>query len=440
MYDSRGRKVKVFKVGETVAWSPAPEAMSPASRRKNRQEKSLSGQTFEYRSKRGPLALNGRLYRGKLLVSYSGKDAAIINIVALEDYVRGVVGCEIGSLAPPETLKAQAVIVRTYAFANRQKHGKEGCDVCDKEHCQVYGGVKGERPSIDKAVQETRGIVMISGGQPISTMYHATCGGMTSDNEKVFGGSPKSYLRRVKCNYCKGAQNYRWSRRIQSDILKKNLEKEGIRFSYINKVSIRSQAYLDRVDQIVFDTDRGSIPVKGTTFRRLFNLPSTTFVIDSQYRADERPGCPQPSAPSVPNIQTKYQFLIRSRILGSNEDQGPPQLVIQTCSGLRRITKPKSGWTIIDVVCMTDNSNDSTKSEVIKELPVSSLDTNVKTKLPLIREENKQSNQLSILGRGYGHQIGLCQAGALALGKINWSYRQILAFYYSKVALRVLKY
>lgn len=47
---------------------------------------------------------------------------------------------------------------------------------------------------------------------------------------------------------------------------------------------------------------------------------------------------------------------------------------------------------------------------------------------------------IELFGRGYGHQVGLCQSGAIELGKREWSYRQILAYYYSNVALRSLDY
>ena len=185
-----------------------------------------NGETLLLQGTKAIVELNGKLYRGVLQISFSADGALIVNHVGIEDYLRGVVGSEIGSRSPAESIKAQTVIARTYAYASRGKHKAEGADVCDSTHCQVYSGVSAERDTIDPAVAGTRGIVMISDGEPIATLYHATCGGMTSDNDKVYGGAPRSYLRRVQCPFCGAGINYRWSRSIGIEKLKSALRQE----------------------------------------------------------------------------------------------------------------------------------------------------------------------------------------------------------------------
>jgi len=61
------------------------------------------------------------------------------------------------------------------------------------------------------------------------------------------------------------------------------------------------------------------------------------------------------------------------------------------------------------------------------------------TQVPAMQRRGPLSS-IELFGRGYGHQVGLCQSGAIELGKREWSYRQILAHYYSNVALRSLDY
>lgn len=427
-YDEKNRRVRTFRSGETFTWTVAQESVQPkkksrlASRRKT-PSSSLAGRRMRFKAKRGTLSVNGRPYRGIIEVSFGKSGAAVVNHVGIEDYTKGVVGSEIGSLSPAESLKAQAVIARTFAIANRGKHGKDGFDLCDREHCQVYGGVKAERQTVTAAVDSTRGIVMISDGVPVSAMYHATCGGMTSDNEKVYGGAPTKYLRRVKCAYCKAGTKYRWQKHIDLDMLRSALGKEGLSFSRLYSVEAVSPAPLDRVDQIKLRTDKGELRVKGTTFRRLFNLPSTTFIVPTIDYSQSFAGPTAGHASRSPASGAARKALLPTEavsLFAGGKITGPSQMIVQTSTGIRRARRPSSGW-------------------IVESGRRQSLDTSVKPGLSL-KAGVRELTGIELSGRGYGHQVGLCQAGAIELGKRRWSYRQILALYYSRVALRQLRY
>jgi stage II sporulation protein D len=419
--------------------------------------------------------IDGRPYRGAVELRVMPAGIAVINEVGIEDYLRGVVGAEISSLSPLETLRAQAVIARTYAVANRGKHGKDGFDLCAREHCQAYGGVKAERPVIDGAVRDTRGIIMISDGVPISTLYHATCGGMTSDNEKVFGGSPTSYLRRVKCPFCKAGTNYRWRREIRASAILARLREEGYAASRLWRVQLDSPAPLDRVDRLTFFTDRGPIPIKGTTFRRWFDLPSTTFQLARATPTARPAPARQPLAAATP-ARSHASHAAPSKLSppsGSHPQPGtelrspsqgyalprprlttlpeptPTALVVQSGAGLVRARRPPGGWMVLALAAAAPEqpaTDAASRSGPLASPATPSrgeplpppLDASGTQDLVLDRESGDPI--IPLLGRGYGHQVGLCQAGAVELGRRQWSYRQILAFYYSNVALRRLQY
>ena len=263
--NQRGRRVKSLRPGQVFSWE-LPEA----GRKKRRTEH--IGETLFLQGSKAILEVNGKKYRGSLQINFSAKGAIVVNHIGIEDYLRGVIGSEIGARAPAESIRAQTVIARTYAYASRGKHGADGADVCDSTHCQVYSGVSAERDTIDPAVAATRGIVMISDGKPIATLYHATCGGMTSDNDKVYGGAPCSYLRRVVCPFCREGSNYRWSRSIGLNELRTALRQERISFEQLRDASIDSPGRMDRVTSLILTTNRGVFKIKGTTVRRLFNL------------------------------------------------------------------------------------------------------------------------------------------------------------------------
>ncbi|PKL45621.1 MAG: hypothetical protein CVV41_01080 [Candidatus Riflebacteria bacterium HGW-Riflebacteria-1] len=419
LQNKRGKKLKSMRSGETFSWS--------LPTKKGKRVDYLGESIYLYGNK-SIVKLNNSLYRGYLQADITDKGARVINHVGIEDYLQGVVGSEIGSLSPAESLRAQTVIARTYAYASRGKHGSEGADVCDSTHCQVYKGVGAERATINPAVQATRGIVMISDGEPIATLYHASCGGMTSDNDKVYGGAPRSYLRRVICPFCKDGTNFRWSRSIKTDALAKAMRGEKIVFSRLYDAEIDAPGAMDRVTNLILHTNTGTHKVRGTTVRRLFDLPSTTFVVGNRGLAKEAIAAAAPASPPSGANPEKTVASIRVAALVDDASEGPHQLIILTASGLKRTLRPEEGWQTIGLHQGDDAVNSS--SEIVPRA------------VPAAKRASTGGllDQLQLFGRGYGHQVGLCQAGAIEMGKRNWSYRQILAFYYSNVALRSLDY
>jgi hypothetical protein len=94
-----------------------------------------------------------RLYRGPLTFSVDSKGfLKIINKVQVEEYLPGVLTGEIGDLKQKEAYKAQAVTARTYTLTLKNNHIKEGYNLCDSPHCQVYYGAENIKPKAAEAV------------------------------------------------------------------------------------------------------------------------------------------------------------------------------------------------------------------------------------------------------------------------------------------------
>ena len=136
-------------------------------------------------AKKVPLALDGKLYRGKLELVPQGQFLRVVNVVALESYLQGVVAGEVPHSWPSEVLKAQAVAARSYAIASLLK-GKP-FDLYADVRSQVYLGVAGEKSSTTKAVEDTAGQVVLYGGKVATTYYFSTSGGKTASAADVFG-------------------------------------------------------------------------------------------------------------------------------------------------------------------------------------------------------------------------------------------------------------
>ncbi len=87
-----------------------------------------------------------------------------------------------------EALKAQAIAARTYTLHNINKHSGEGFNLCDTTHCQVYGGMDGEYESTNRAVNETRDMVIKHNGEIIDALYHSNSGGDILGIQRRLGG------------------------------------------------------------------------------------------------------------------------------------------------------------------------------------------------------------------------------------------------------------
>jgi stage II sporulation protein D len=179
------------------------------------------------------LHLNGKPYRGILEVIFTYKGLSypkpqklmILNIVNLEDYLKGVVPAEIGSLpeAEIEAVKAQSVAARTYAISRLDQYEDLGYDLEATVKDQVYNGVEGEDTSVSRAIESTAGLVLTRDGEPIDAYYHANCGGMTEYIERVWDKPPEPYLVPVADDYCHWAEKYSWEESWSRSDLEENL-------------------------------------------------------------------------------------------------------------------------------------------------------------------------------------------------------------------------
>jgi stage II sporulation protein D len=172
----------------------------------NNELKSLNNETVLYfipSSKQSYLSYKRRDYRGIFVLSGSSSGLVLVNILNLEDYLKGVVPSEYSpyTYKEIEAQKAQAVAARTYAIKNLGSSEELGYDLCDTPKSQFYRGMSAEHPFSSKAVEETQGEVIISRGTLINALYTSTCGGMTENVENIFEGKPQPYLKSTGCVY-----------------------------------------------------------------------------------------------------------------------------------------------------------------------------------------------------------------------------------------------
>lgn len=159
----------------------------------------------------GTLEIDGRPFRGSVLIRAGDDRVSLLNRVDLEAYVAGVIHAEMPERFPTEALRAQAVVARTFALY-QVRHGRT---LRDDQASQVYGGLSQETPRSRRIAASTLGEVLTHDGELLESFFHSTCGGHTSSARDVFGiAAPPPLTRGARCTTCRSSPHYRWSRSI----------------------------------------------------------------------------------------------------------------------------------------------------------------------------------------------------------------------------------
>jgi stage II sporulation protein D len=126
-----------------------------------------------------------RRYAGLLqIVPKGGATVLPLNLLPMEDYLKGVVPAEMPPYWGVEALKAQAIAARTYAVGHLGRSGD--FDLRASESDQAYSGLTDQRTESNAAVDGTRGQVLSYQGQLITAFYMASDGGHTVSSEYRF--------------------------------------------------------------------------------------------------------------------------------------------------------------------------------------------------------------------------------------------------------------
>jgi stage II sporulation protein D len=159
--------------------------------------------------------VGGDPHAGTLILRLDpGQTITIVEEIPLEDYLLGVLPHEMDPDWPLEALKAQAVVARSFAYANLGRFKSEGFDLTADTRTQVYRGLTDVNENVRAAVRQTRGEVLGWNGQLLRTYFHACCGGHTENSAEVWGGDPKKTpkpLRGVADKWCRTAPPMHWT-------------------------------------------------------------------------------------------------------------------------------------------------------------------------------------------------------------------------------------
>ncbi|RIL07080.1 MAG: hypothetical protein DCC75_10325, partial [Proteobacteria bacterium] len=143
----------------------------------------IAGRKFHWRKE---VALS---FPGTLLITAENRHLVAVNEVSFEDYVTCVISSEMGPGCPKEFLMAQAVAARCWAWVFlRNKHRHPLFSVCNDDDCQRYQGTSHLKPAVIEASRGCAGEFLISDAGFVTPAYYSkSCGGFTESARYAFG-------------------------------------------------------------------------------------------------------------------------------------------------------------------------------------------------------------------------------------------------------------
>jgi stage II sporulation protein D len=225
--------------------------------------------------------VNGKPYRGAVEASPGEKGVLVVNELPLEEYLVGLINCEISSAWPMEAVKAQAVIARTYALNRKQSRGTSFYHLESSIIDQVYDGCEIEDSRARRGVSDTAGEVLSYRGDIIQAFYHSNCGGRTEASEHVWG-KYLPYLTGVDCRYCLSTPSTVWDIKIAVPELEDRLKAAGYRVSGVTDIRAGLRNSRGRLSTVQIVALRGEATLTGDQFRKAIGytvIKSTNFSV-----------------------------------------------------------------------------------------------------------------------------------------------------------------
>ncbi len=329
----------------------------------------------------------------------TGGNLSVINVIGLEDYVKGVIPYEMGGGWPLAALEAQAVCARTFVQGHNKHLSANGFDVCGGVDCQVYNGhgSGGASPSetSDRAVEDTAGECLYYNGTLVQdAVYHSSDGGATEDGGNVWG-TETGYLKGKVDPY--EAQttvpNNSYSVTYTASELTWILDQKGYSVGTVQDVYVSEYTPAGNVKQVTFVGSNGTKTVTGETCRTIF-------------------------------YSSTYQKSVSSMRFDINGGRGSGVYVngSGTLSSLEGVFVISGNRTL---GTLAGNTASAISSSGIASVSGGSQPSG----------GGNRTGSFVITGTGNGHNVGMSQYGAKAMAELGYSYREILEFYYTDITI-----
>lgn len=225
------------------------------------------------------ILVNGKKYRGVMEVSPAERGVLVVDELPLEEYLVGLINCEISSQWPMEAIKAQAVIARSYAVYQKEARKNAPYHLESSVMDQVYEGCDIEDSRAVRGVRETTGEVLTYDGKVIQAFYHSNCGGHTEASENVWGYA-LPYLRGVECTYCLTAPSAKWEVTLPLKKVESLLRGNGYQVAGLREIRAGQRNRSGRLTDLALLSAKSRLSISAVNFRKAIGytvIKSTNF-------------------------------------------------------------------------------------------------------------------------------------------------------------------
>jgi stage II sporulation protein D len=377
---------------------------------------------LQLRDMQGITSLGPRQYRGIIEIArFSGNLLTAVNVIDIEEYLLSVVPAEMPASWHPEALKAQAVAARTYTIFRLGSLAHRGYDLCDTTFSQVYLGVSSEHENSTAAVNATRGIMIFHNGQPIEAVYFSSSGGFTDNSENVWVAAVP-YLRAVAEIYEPGAMQ--WTRTVTLTQLNGLLAQNGINIGNATGLQLGISAN-GRVQELTITGTTGQHTVRTESIRRFFSpsLESRNFTIVGGMSVHGAAHAPQAQQGIRAYVQA-FQSLSDTSLQGLQvQGQFGRASLVQTDISVQAAGR------VVDLRA-TPTTPSRPEQPNQPNLPYRPQIGNA-----IVSATVSTQYSMELVGRGWGHGVGMSQHGAHGMAQMGHNFRQILQHYYTGVEI-----
>ncbi|MCF6092749.1 SpoIID/LytB domain-containing protein [Microaerobacter geothermalis] len=413
---------------------------------------------------------NNRKYRGVIELRMFQDSYTVINELPFEEYLYGVVGSELATGWPLESLKVQAVIARTYALGLGNKYGI--AHLSDTTFEQAYKGFTVEGEDIRRAVDSTRGEVITYNGKLSATYYYSNAGGMTAGGIEVWGNDVP-YLQPVPSKdelpeklaprwfqivLPEGEVGY-----VRSDFVTVLSEKSplGFPYGYINTTDLnfRTGPSVDHESTKLLNPGVRVIIINDVPQDNAYSWIAGPFTSE-QITKLVNDSMDETGIRFINNI-TSLEVTKRGPSGRVMEMKGNGQVIpVSSPDRYRSVFKENRGGSSVGLRSTLFEVEEMAGVTVLGAEGKSAKYPEINSSLAVISQpygiglpaaspngfndyffaysSNKQLRVVSktpmfrFIGKGYGHGLGLSQFGARALAEDGYDYQQILKQYYSE--------
>lgn len=338
-----------------------------------------------------------KFYGGFTFERINGGDSTVVNVVSLDDYVRGVIPYEMSPSWPIEALKAQAVAAKNYALgkkAGSRHNSTYHFDICTTTHCQVYRGVGSANATTNQAVDETSGkFVYYNGKLATQTVYSSSHGGASEDGKNIWG-TDYPYLKGVIDPYegdvADIAGNYKWTKTFTPESLKERLAKSAIICQDIVNFTTQKSPTGNVIAFTATDSAGKNYTVSRGNVRTVLGTNSCRFDLTISGGTAGEPGYTiADRAGTVSDLTGQYAISGDGTV-----STIPGGAYAITGDGVAKL-EPSPG------------APSGTGTDVV----------------------------YTLTGTGWGHSVGMSQWGAYAMAKRGFGYEDILKFYFTGITV-----